>query len=94
MEMQSYLRKIRVPHKVTKINPPSVTFKKTYQLTDSQKLAKKLANEICGQAPYEKKAIDLIRADDYKKAKKFLKLRLGSWARAEKKFEDLLKNFR
>lgn len=91
MEMQSYLKKTRVPHKVTKISPERVVPKKSYALSDSQKLAKQVAAEISGHAPYEKKAIDLIRADELKKAKKFLKLRLGSWARAEKKFDELVK---
>ncbi|KAI4291549.1 large subunit ribosomal protein L36e [Pancytospora philotis] len=94
MEMQSYLKKIRVPHKVTKINPPKAAFKKSYGLSESQKLAMNLANEICGLCPYEKKAVELIKADEYKSAKKFLKLRYGSWARVDRKFEYLLKNFR
>lgn len=94
MEMQSYLRKRRVAYKVTKISPERVVPKKSYALSESQKLAKQIAMEISGPAPYEKKAIDLIKADELKKAKKYLKIRLGSWARAEKKFDDLVKNFR
>lgn len=94
MEMQKYLRKIRVPHKVKKISPEGVVPKKSYELSESQKLAKQIAFEVSGYAPYEKKAIDLIKADELRKAKKFLKLRLGSWARAEKKFDALAKGAR
>ena len=89
-----YLRKRRVPYKVTRINPEPVIPKKTYKLSEEQILAKSVAREISGFAPYEKKAIDLIKADELKKSKKFLKTRLGSWARAEKKFDDLLKHAR
>lgn len=52
-------------------------------------LAKQIAREISGLMPYEKKAIDIIKTDNLKKARKFLKRRLGSMSRAEKKFDDL-----
>lgn len=94
MEMRSYLRKIRVPHKVTRMDLEPVIAKKTYELSETHRLAKMVAAEISGLAPYEAKALDLIRADELKRAKKFLKLRLGSWARAEKKFNYLLSNHR
>ena len=94
MEMQSYLRKTRVAYKVTKITPERIVPRKSYALSESQKLAKSIAREINGLAPYEKKAVDLMKADEMKKAKKYLKIRLGSWARAEKKFEDLLTHYR
>ncbi|KAI5149616.1 large subunit ribosomal protein L36e [Enteropsectra breve] len=87
--MQKYLRKRRVAHKVTKFEGELAVAKKSYKLSPSQILAKEIASEISGLAPYEKKAIDMIRGDNQKKARKFLKNRLGSMARAEKKFEKL-----
>lgn len=91
MEMPGYLRKRRVAYKVKKIDVEPVVPKKKFELSESRKLAKFIAREICGFSPYEKKAIELMKADEHKKAKKFLKLRLGSWSRAEKKFDDLLR---
>lgn len=89
MEMQSYLRKRRVAYKVTPINVEPVRPKRSYALTDAQIIAKQVAREICGLAPYEKRALDFINAGNHKKAKKFLKKRLGSMARADKKFDTL-----
>ncbi|KAI5169469.1 large subunit ribosomal protein L36e [Pancytospora epiphaga] len=92
--MRSYLRKIRVPHKVTKLNLEPVIPKKRYELSETQKVAKMIAAEIGGLAPYEIKALELMKTDELKRAKKYLKIRLGSWARAEAKFNYLLSNYR
>ncbi len=94
MDMPKYLRKIRVPYKVTKINPKKVVPKRHVDTSESRKLARRIARQVCGLAPYEKKAVDLMKMDELKKAKKFLKLRLGSWSRAERKFEDLIKHYK
>lgn len=92
MEMKRFLRKRRVAYKVTPINKEKIVKEKSFKMTENKKLSKKIASEICGFCPYEKKAIDFIRKDELKKARKFLKKRLGSMSRAEKKFENLMKN--
>lgn len=91
MEMKRFYRKRRVAHKVTPINPEPVVKQKSFAIHANKILAKKIALEVCGIMPYEKKAIDYIKKDDPKKARKFLKTRLGSMSRAEKKFETLMK---
>ncbi|ELA41485.1 uncharacterized protein VICG_01469 [Vittaforma corneae ATCC 50505] len=91
MEMKRFYRKRRVAHKVTPINPEPVVKRKSFAISESKILARKIAQEVCGLMPYEKKAIDYIKKDDPKKAKKFLKARLGSMSRAEKKFETLMR---
>lgn len=93
MEMKKQYRKCRVAHKVTPINPEPIVKRKSFKLSENRILSKNIAEEVCGLMPYEKKAIDYIKKDDPKKARKFLKIRLGSMARAEKKFETLMKNF-
>ncbi|KAI5180338.1 large subunit ribosomal protein L36e [Nematocida sp. AWRm80] len=53
-------------------------------------LAKSIAKEISGFAPYEKRAMDLGRKGEDKKMKKFLKKRLGTMKAARRKQEQLL----
>lgn len=94
MDMQPYLRKRRVPHKVTPIGADKSSRRKNHKLSESHLLAKQIAREVSGLMPYEKKAIDIIKMDNLRKARKFLKRRLGSMQRAEKKFEDLFEKSR
>lgn len=54
-----------------------------------EQVAKGIAREICGYAPYEKRALDLVKQGEDKKARKFLKKRLGSLRSAKKKQESL-----
>lgn len=57
-------------------------------------IAKNIAKEICGYAPYEKKAIDLARKGEEKKMRKFLKKRLGTMKAAKRKQEQLISEMR
>jgi len=91
MEMKRFYKSKRVPHQVKRISPTPVVKGKSFEMTENKILAKKIALEVCGLMPYEKKALDHIGKDDQKKARKFLKKRLGSMGRAEKKFETLMK---
>lgn len=89
MEMKRFLRKRRVAHKVTRISPEKVVKPKSFEQTKEKAFIKSIVSEICGLSPYEKKALDLYRKGEEKKAKTFLKKRLGSMARAEKKFDKI-----
>jgi large subunit ribosomal protein L36e len=74
----------RAPERREKLRGPS----------EGMRLAKAVISEICGLAPYEKKALDYVRRGEEKKGKKFLKKRLGSLRRAIRKqaeLEDLLR---
>lgn len=89
--MPKYLKKTRVAYKVNKLeNVSNVIPKKKYELSESKLIAKELVRKICSLAPYQKKALDFIKAKEYNKAKKLIKSRLGSWARANKHFDYLL----
>ena len=90
-QMKRFLRKIRVKHVVTPINVEPVIKPKSFVLSPSQIVAKKLAFEMCGLQPYERKAVDYIKNDNVKKARKFLKKKLGSLVRGEKKLDVLMK---
>lgn len=48
-----------------------------------------VVKEVAGLAPYEKRAIELIRNAGEKRAKKFCKKRLGTQKRAKAKVEEL-----
>ncbi|KAH9386202.1 large subunit ribosomal protein L36e [Nematocida major] len=61
---------------------------------EKTELAKNIAKEICGLAPYEKKAIDFGRRGEEKKMRKFLKKRLGSLRSAKRCQERLLSEMR
>ncbi|OQS54250.1 RPL36 [Ecytonucleospora hepatopenaei] len=89
--MKKFFKKIRVHHKVTPIKVEKVIKEKTFELSPAQIVAKKVTSEICGLQPYEKKAVEYIKSDNIKKARKFLKIKLGSLSRGEKKLETLIK---
>lgn len=55
------------------------------------KMVRELVKEVCGQAPYEKRMIELLRVQKDKRALKFAKKRLGTHRRAKKKREEMQK---
>ncbi|KAI5184390.1 large subunit ribosomal protein L36e [Nematocida homosporus] len=57
-------------------------------------VARNIAKEICGMAPYEKKALDFAKKGEEKKMKKFLKKRLGSLKMAKRKQDRLMATLR
>lgn len=77
-------------HKVTKNErkkprPSQLKGKKT----PHTKFIRSLVQEVCGFAPYEKRAMELLRVSRDKRALKFLKKRLGTHLRAKKKRDEL-----
>merc|ERR1712217_499075 len=52
-------------------------------------LAKEVAREVCGFAPYEKRAIELLRNGLDKRALRICKRKLGTHTRGKSKVEDL-----
>lgn len=66
------------------------TGKKTnYKISEAAIFTKNIVSEICGLAPYEKKAVDMIKKGNEKRAKKFVKTRLGGMRASKKKLEYL-----
>nr|CAJ17423.1 ribosomal protein L36e [Agriotes lineatus] len=83
-------------HKTTKI--PAGKSGKTNKIrparlkgiqTKHTKFVRELIREVVGHAPYEKRAMELLKVSKDKRALKFLKRRLGTHIRAKRKREEL-----
>ncbi|XP_043277113.1 60S ribosomal protein L36 [Venturia canescens] len=59
------------------------------RLTKHSKFVRDLIREVTGHAPYEKRAMELLKVSKDKRALKFLKRRLGTHIRAKRKREEL-----
>nr|ABM55586.1 ribosomal protein L36A-like protein [Maconellicoccus hirsutus] len=57
--------------------------------TKHAKLIRDLIREVVGNAPFEKRAMELLKVSKDKRALKFLKRRLGTHLRAKRKREEL-----
>ncbi|KAG6795763.1 60S ribosomal protein L36 [Apis laboriosa] len=57
--------------------------------TKHSKFVRDLIREVTGHAPYEKRAMELLKVSKDKRALKFLKRRLGTHIRAKRKREEL-----
>lgn len=65
--------------------------RRSYKPSENIIFAKQVAEEICGLAPYEKKAIDMLEKGNEKRCKKFIKTRLGNMKRTKNKLAYLTK---
>lgn len=76
-------------HKVTPkaIAPKQVARKSV--VSKRTTFVRSLVNEITGLAPYERRIVELIRNSQEKRAKKLSKKKLGTHARAMRKFENM-----
>lgn len=76
-------------HKVAaKEVAPKISYRKG-ALSKRTSFVRSLVKEVAGLAPYERRAIDLLRNTGEKRAKKFCKKRLGTQKRAKAKVEEL-----
>ena len=57
--------------------------------TKHNKFVRDLVREVVGFAPYEKRAMELLRISRDKRALKFLKKKLGGHVRGKRKREEL-----
>ncbi|KAE8749774.1 60S ribosomal protein L36 [Frankliniella fusca] len=57
--------------------------------TKHTKFVRDLIREVVGHAPYEKRAMELLKVSKDKRALKYLKRRLGTHIRAKRKREEL-----
>jgi large subunit ribosomal protein L36e len=76
-------------HKVTpdtKIARPS---QRKGTLTKHSKFVRDLVREVCGFAPYEKRAMELLKISKDKRALKFCKKKLGTHLRGKRKREEM-----
>ncbi|XP_060872695.1 large ribosomal subunit protein eL36 [Metopolophium dirhodum] len=59
------------------------------RLTKHNKFIRDVVREVMGHAPFEKRAMELLKVSKDKRALKFLKRRLGTHIRAKRKREEL-----
>merc|ERR1711979_170513 len=72
-------------HKTTKhVSKPKPARRKG-RLTKHSKFIRDLVREVVGFAPYERRAIELLRVSRDKRALKFVKKRLGTHKRGKRK---------
>lgn len=80
-------------HKTKKLNLPKPQDEalklKNKQRKENQIFASNIIKEICGDAPYKLMAREFLRKGSDKKAKKFLRKRLGSMRAARKAVDKL-----
>ncbi|XP_030918072.1 60S ribosomal protein L36 [Geospiza fortis] len=69
---------------LTKVLPPF-----PQRLTKHTKFVRDMIREVCGFAPYERRAMELLKVSKDKRALKFIKKRVGTHIRAKRKREEL-----
>ncbi|XP_075415230.1 large ribosomal subunit protein eL36-like [Tenrec ecaudatus] len=76
-------------HKVTKnVSKPRYS-RSRRRLTKHTKFVRDMIREVCGFAPYERRAMELLKVSKDKRALKFIKKRVGTHIRAKRKREEL-----
>ncbi|KAK2710082.1 large ribosomal subunit protein eL36-like [Artemia franciscana] len=76
-------------HKTTKNVQAPRPSRRIGKQSKHNKFIKSIVTEVVGHAPYEKRAMELLKVSKDKRALKFLKKRLGTHIRAKKKREEL-----
>ncbi|VDM24856.1 unnamed protein product [Toxocara canis] len=76
-------------YKVTKNERKQRQNRKKGRLSKRNKIVRELVREVTGMAPYERRAMELLRISKDKKALKFLKKRIGSHVRAKRKRDEV-----
>ncbi|XP_035579458.1 60S ribosomal protein L36-like [Zalophus californianus] len=78
-------------HKVTKnvSKPRHSRRRRRGRLTKHTKFVRDMIREVCGFAPYERWAMELLEVSKDKRALKFIKKRVGTHIRTKRKREEL-----
>ncbi|XP_045049023.2 large ribosomal subunit protein eL36-like [Desmodus rotundus] len=76
-------------HKVTKNLSKQRHSCRRGRLTKHTKFMRDMIREVCGFAPYERRAIEQLKVSKDKRALKFIKKRVGTHNRAKRKREEL-----
>lgn len=76
-------------HKVTKNVSQPRHSRRRGRLTKHTKFVRDMIREVCGFAPYERRAMELLKVSKDKRALKFIKKRVGTHIRAKRKREEL-----
>ncbi|GCB63822.1 hypothetical protein scyTo_0007447, partial [Scyliorhinus torazame] len=80
---------LRKGHPVTKNETAPRQCRRRGRLTKHTKFVRDLIREVCGFAPYERRAMELLKVSKDKRALKFIKKRVGTHIRAKRKREEL-----
>nr|ADK34015.1 ribosomal protein L36 [Prionchulus punctatus] len=75
-------------HKITKHTRKPKPSRRKGTMNKHVKFVRDIVREVCGMAPYEKRAIELLRISKDKKALKFVKRRIGGHGRAKRKRDE------
>ncbi|XP_058282305.1 large ribosomal subunit protein eL36-like [Hylobates moloch] len=76
-------------HEVTKNLSKPRHSRRRGRLTKHTKFVRDMIREVCGFAPYEQRAMELLKVSKDKRALKFIKKRVGTHIRAKRKREEL-----
>ena len=76
-------------HKVTKNVSQPRHSRRRGRLTKHTKFVRDMIREVCGFAPYERRAMELLKVSKDKRALKFIKKRVGTHVCAKRKREEL-----
>ncbi|XP_047443798.1 60S ribosomal protein L36 [Mugil cephalus] len=76
-------------HPVTKNVTAPKHSRRRGRLTKHSKFVRDMIREVCGFAPYERRAMELLKVSKDKRALKFIKKRIGTHIRAKRKREEL-----
>nr|XP_020831690.1 60S ribosomal protein L36-like [Phascolarctos cinereus] len=76
-------------HKVTKNGLKLRHCRRRGPLTKHTKFVRDMIQEVCGFAPYERRAMELLKVSKDKQALKFIKKRVGTHIWAKRKREEL-----
>lgn len=74
---------------VTKVVMKPRQCRRRGRLTKHSRFVRDIVREVCGHAPFERRAMELLKVSKDKRALKFIKKRLGSHVRAKRKREEL-----
>ena len=76
-------------HKTTPLEIKKKPSNNKGKQTNHNKFVRDLVREVTGFAPYERRAMELLRISKDKRCLKFLKKRIGSHVRAKRKREEM-----
>ncbi|XP_067909434.1 large ribosomal subunit protein eL36-like [Heterodontus francisci] len=80
---------LRKGHPVTKNETSPRKCRRRGRLAKHTKFVRDLIREVCGFAPFERHAMELLKVCKHKRALKFIKKRVGTHIRAKMKREEL-----
>lgn len=87
--IEGLARGLNKGHPVTKNTRKLKPNRHRGHLSRRTKICREVVREITGFAPYERRAMELLRIARDKKALKFLKKRIGQHQRAKKKRDEM-----